>query len=604
MTPVNLPGRAPDAIVTLGKPAVSGVLRIPFTARIDPRLRAPRVRGWCTAVVCVLLWAASTLPAAAETEPGAESAVAADCPRPQRVDDQDWEGQRQWEAIEAEGLVLGTMSIDVRDVYVGPDLPWYGRLANTLHINTAPSAVEALLTVEPGEAVAADRIYEAERALRSEPFLVSAQIVPVRCSEGRVDTEVRVRDAWTLQVGAGFGTAGGETTSSFRFRDQNFLGTGKTVQFGWDRDRDGTSRDLGYRDPSVLGSPWTLELERQQSTDGHGNFAAVAYPFRRSDQALGFSAEADDSRGDLKFEQGGDTAYEARLDRQRANIELRQLVNLGPTAGWRLGAGWRRQYHVYGELDEEEPELRPPPELRDRRMQGPYLVLERFHDRQRTFRNLRRIGVAEDYSTGLDVRMVGGLFRDDVAAPDPWFFEVDLGYGREVGARNLLLGQLSLAGRYASRGDDQPRTVNLEFDYYHRTSDRNTVVTHVELDWQRNPDPENELYLGGFDGLLAYPQRFRVGDRRRLLHLENRYTSDRILFDTIQVGYTGFVEAGRIRGLDGEWSRTLADVGAGLRLGSLRSSFGSVTYVTVAVPLVDVGNHNDYEVVIGSTVSF
>lgn len=604
MTLVNPPGRTPDGIVTLGKPAVSGVLRIPFTARIDPRLRAPCARGRCTAVVCVLLWAASTLPVAAETEPDAESAVATDCPQPQRVDDEDWEGQRQWEAIEAEGLVLGTMSIDVRDVYVGPDIPWYGRLANTLHINTVPSAVEALLTVEPGESVEAHRIYEAERALRSEPFLVSAQLVPVRCTEGRVETDVRVRDAWTLQVGGGFGIAGGDTTSSFDFREQNFLGTGKTVEFAWDRDRDRTTRELGYRDPSVLGSPWTLELARQRSTDGRGNAVALGYPFRRSDQPLGFSFDVDEGRGDLKFEQGGDTAFETTFDRQRANIEFRQLVSLGPTAGWRFGAGWRREYHEYGELDEIEPELRPPPDLRDRRMQGPYLVLERFHDRQRTFRNLRRIGVVEDYSTGLDVRIVGGLFRDAVADPDPWFFNVDFGYGREVGARNLLLGGLRLSGRYDSRGDDQPRSEQLEFVYYHRTSDRNTVVTHVQLDWQRNPDPETELHLGGSDGMLAYPQRFRVGDRRRLLHLENRYTSDRILFDTIQIGYTGFFEAGRIRGLDGEWSRTLADVGAGLRLGNLRGSTGAAIYLTVAVPLVDVGGHDDYEMVIGSTVNF
>lgn len=45
-------------------------------------------------------------------------------------------------------------------------------------------------------------------------------------------------------------------------------------------------------------------------------------------------------------------------------------------------------------------------------------------------------------------------------------------------------------------------------------------------------------------------------------------------------------------------------MGFGLRLGSLRSSFGSVTYLTVGFPLVDTGQEDTYTIVAGTTVNF
>ena len=555
--------------------------------------------------ICVALLSLAALPAAgAALADAPRPAWMAECPVPADAGTEEWPGQHAWQALEANGYALGEIDVEVRDVYVGTSLPWYARLANALHINTQPPVIHSLLTVESGSPVDASRIYEAERALRDLAFLTDARIVPTRCAEGRVDAEVRVRDAWTLRVGGGFGSAGGQTSSSFDFREDNFIGTGKAVRFGWRRGRDRTTRELGYRDPAVLGSRWTFDLAHETSTDGYSNAATVAYPFRRADQGSAVRIEGGNERKDLSFEQAGDEAYSARTDAEHAAVEYRQLVARDGAVGWRTGVGFRRDFRAYGELEVEDADLRPPPELIDRRLQGPYLVLERFRDRFRSFRNLRRFGVTEDYPIGLNARLVGGRYADRGTNGSPWFTEVALSHGTEVGANNLLLAGLDVSGRYRPEGEWETLLAGIEMDYYHRTSPRNTIVTHVEFDWRDDRDPEDELYLGGADGLLGYPARFRVGDRRWLTHIEDRYTTDIILFDTIQIGYTAFLEAGAIRGLDGDWSRTLASAGAGLRLGSLRSSFGSVTYLSVAMPLVDVGDQESYEVVIGSTVNF
>lgn len=560
--------------------------------------------------VCLALLSLASLSAAASgpallDEPvAAEMAECPEPPDPPERDDEEWPGQHEWQALEAEGYELGRLDVEVADVYVGPALPWYGRLANALHIDTQPAVITSLLTVESGSPVEAARIYEAERALRDLDFLTDARIVPLRCDDGSVDAQVQVRDAWTLQVGGGFGAAGGQATSSFDFRDDNFIGSGKGVSFGWRRGRDRTTRDFGYRDPAVLGSRWTLDLAHSRSTDGYSNAAGIAYPFRRSDQRAAVSLTGGNQRRDLSFEQAGDEAYSARVDIEQARMEYRHLVARDGAVGWRTGVGFRRDFRSYGTLEIEDADLRPPPELVDRRLQGPYVVIERSHDDFRSFRNLRRFGVTEDYRIGLNARLVGGRFVDRDANEAPWFTEIGVSHGMGVGAQNLLLTAFDLSGRYGDGGDWDALLAGVEADYYHRTSPRNTIVTHLEFDWRDDRDPEDELYLGGSDGLLGYPERFRVGERRWLAHVEDRYTTDIVLFDTIQLGYTAFLEAGAIRGLQGDWGRTLASAGAGLRLGSLRSSFGSVTYLSVAMPLVDAGDQDDYEVVIGSTVSF
>lgn len=533
-------------------------------------------------------------------EPGAADA----CPEPDEGRREDWPGQRQWQRLEAEGYRLGELRIEVQDVYVGSDLAWYQQLANTLHARTDRDAVRDLLTVRPGEAVTADGIYEAERTLRSQPFFTDARILPAGCDGDRVAANVRVRDAWTLQLGVGFGSAGGESESTVGFEDENFFGTGKTVLLDWSDDSERTTLEFGYEDPSLLGTPWTLGLSHSELSDGRSDAVAIGYPFRRVDQPWGFRAEIEDAASEFSFEVAEKTAFEVETERQAADIELRRLVALGPRGGWRVGLGWQRDYAEYGPLQEGASELRPRPELTDRRLQGPFLSLERFSRRFKTFRNLRAIGKNEDYGLGFRSRMIAGRYVDGTSSDNPWFFDVDIDHGLPVGSRNLLLSRLNVSGRYRDDGGEEAWYRSIAADYYHRTSEHNTIVAHGEYDWRDDPDPEDELYLGGFDGMLAYPDRFRVGDRRWLLHLEDRYVSDTILFDTIQVGYTAWLEAGNIRELDGRWGEPLADVGLGLRLGSLRSSFGSVSYLTVAFPLVDDGQDDGYSIVAGTTVNF
>lgn len=536
----------------------------------------------------------------ADTAPPSESA-ADQCPTPEESsDEEEWPGQAQWERLEQDGYRLGELRVRVDDVYVGSSLAWYQRLANTLHQDTEPEVVTELLTVAPGDPVAAGRIYEAERQLRRQPFLTRARIVPVACEEGHVIGEVRVRDAWTLQAGAGVGSAGGDSTGSAGVTDENILGTGKTFSLDWREGEERSMVEVGYHDPALLGSAWTLSLDHGEHSDGDRNALELAYPYRRADQTWGFDSSYDVGRSELDFDQAGDTAYSTNVESRQARVEVLRRIASGQRGGWRGGLGWEHDEADYSELEEEEAGLRPEPVVADRELSGPYVVFERFSERHKSFRNLQSIGQTEDYDLGFDVRLLGGRYVEG----DRWFYHLDVQHGRALGERDLLTAELALSGRQDDDGDSEAVTRSVSADHYHRPTQRNTFVTHGEYAWRDEPDPEDELYLGGYDGLLAYPNQFRAGDRRWRLHLEHRYISELILFDTVQMGSTVFFEAGNVRGFDGRWGRTLQNVGAGLRLGSLRSSFGTVAYVAVAAPLVDAGQSDDYTVVLGSAINF
>ncbi len=551
----------------------------------------------------LVLIAAAALPLAAEAaaERHAPPARATGCPVPDAAAaDEAWPGQAAWRRLEQADYRLGEVRVRVADVYVGASLAWYQRLANTVHQDTEPEVIAELLTVSPGDTVAAERIYEAERVLRGQPFLTHARIVPVACVGDRVISEVRVRDAWTLEAGAGIGSAGGEATSSAGVREKNFFGSGKTVSLNWREGRERTTLDFGYRDPALLGSAWTLGLNHGAHSDGERNAVSLARPFRQADQPWGFDSAYEAGRRELDFEQAAETAYSTEVESRQVRMELLRRIAGGERGGWRAGAGWRRDDAEFTALEEDDPSLRPPPVLNDRHLSGPYLVLERFSERHESFRNLQAIGTTEDYELGFDARLVTGRYAEG----DRWFYELGAQHGVALGERDLFTGRVDLSARYADEGGKEAVYRSLTAEHYHRITQRNTWVTHGEYAWRDDPDPEDELYLGGYDGLLAYPNRFRSGDRRWLLHLEHRYVSELILFDTVQMGSTVFFEAGNVRGFDGRWGRTLQDIGAGLRVGSLRSAYDTVAYVAVAAPLIDAGQSDDYSIVLGSTINF
>ena len=105
-------------------------------------------------------------------------------------------------------------------------------------------------------------------------------------------------------------------------------------------------------------------------------------------------------------------------------------------------------------------------------------------------------------------------------------------------------------------------------------------LASLEADATHRLDPENQLLLGGDSGLRGYPLRYQDGDHRVLFSLEQRVFTNWYPFRLFHVGGAIFFDAGRVWSNDPSKSAQiqglLKDIGFGLRLGSSRSSLGSL----------------------------
>jgi hemolysin activation/secretion protein len=124
--------------------------------------------------------------------------------------------------------------------------------------------------------------------------------------------------------------------------------------------------------------------------------------------------------------------------------------------------------------------------------------------------------------------------------------------------------------------------------YYKRISDKRLFFVRLNGSYGQNLDLDQQMYLGGDNGLRGYPLRYQAGDKRALLTIEQRFYTDWYPFRLFRVGAAVFYDMGRTwgEGLLGTGNDgLLKDVGAGLRLGNTRSSLGQVVHIDVAYPL-------------------
>ncbi|MEE4279098.1 MAG: hypothetical protein V2I82_11580 [Halieaceae bacterium] len=478
--------------------------------------------------------------------------------------------------------------------------------ANRFNIITRESTLRAMLPFVAGDRVVDEQLEEAERILRRQRFLYDARVlVQARCDDG-IDVAVIVRDVWTLTPNFGFSRSGGDNRTEFGITENNLLGLGKAVSLNFRSDRDRSGVQLSYFDPNIAGSRWTAALSAADNDDGEIFAASVERPFFALDArwATGISAFTETREQPLEFL--NQTLYEIDADRQAAEIYF------GRSRG-RVGS-WVDRYSAGFAVSDERYDfpLNFPGEQRvERRFAYPFARWERIEDRFVTRANVERVERTEDLSLGLRatarVGWSSGAFGGDDG--DTLLYDAAASKRWYLSPLQLLGFQTSLSGRYAfdagtntntgavTEKGTQDLVARAAVDYLWRHDERFNFYARARFVGTHNLDPESQLTLGGDSDLRGYPSRYQVGDRSFLLTLEERYYSDWFPFGLFRVGYAAFVDVGRawfadeapawVPARDGEHFDTLANVGLGLRLESVRTRRDRVLHIDLAHPLVD-----------------
>ncbi len=463
---------------------------------------------------------------------------------------------------------------------------WLYRLANRLHVRTRPSVIESQLLFKAGERYDKRLIDESARLLRTRAYFYDAKIVPLRCADGKVDVQVRTRDVWTLNPGVSFGRSGGRNTSGIELEELNLLGTGTAFSVSRKNGVDRDSTRFSFQNAHVYGTRLALDLGYASNSDGSNKSLTLAQPFYSLDSkwAAGISMSDDDRV--LSLYDLGEVADEFRDRRRFLKVD----------AGWSRGLvdGWVQRWGAGFVYDESRFSVAPDPTdtnllPADRKFVYPILSYELLQDRYRTQENYDQIGRTEDFHFGLRLAAHLGFAAEGLGSTrDTLLYGASIakGYGFNDRRDSLLLS-MALSGR-AADGSSQNTLVAAEAKYYQRISARRLFFASLRAEHGSKLDLDNQVLLGGDNGLRGYPLRYQAGSKSVLFSMEQRYFTDYYPARLFRVGGAMFFDIGKVWGDSafGTPSRgVLKDVGFGLRLGNSRSGLGNVIHVDVAFPL-------------------
>lgn len=526
--------------------------------------------------------------------------------------------------MQAAGAVIGEIVIingDVFDTNLPEEDKRLFRLANKLHIETRPDTVRAQLLFSEGDRYSAALLRESERILRANTYLFDARIVPVAYRDGVVDVEVRTRDVWTLKPGISFSREGGKNESGFEFEESNLLGLGKEIELSHESDVDRNSTLLSYRDPHLFGGWNRLKVAYGSNSDGKLREFSLDRPFYSlHTRWAGGGGIIDWQRIDSRYNLG-EVVDKFSHDEQdiavsggwsvplRNNRWSSQPLPGEPVSGqWvrRISVGAAYQRNRFGAIPGADSAAVLP---QDRELLYPFVGIELLEDAFEERRNQDQIERTEDFYAGKSLRLGIGYaaeaFGSDRNAVLLWLtagntFEFDaqrrhtLVLDAEGGTRmegaDLRNAQLTAGGRY-----------------YWRLSERQLFYALLSGTVSDHLDAEEQILLGGDNGLRGYPLRYQDGTSRALMTLEHRYYTKYYLFRLFNIGGAVFFDMGRTwgRGNAGGVSQgLLRDVGIGLRLGSSRSAFGNVIHIDLAMPLDGDESIDSLQFLVGTKRSF
>ncbi len=493
------------------------------------------------------------------------------------------------EELQTRQARIGEIRFDARDLFdaeAADEDTSVSRVANRLHITTRQATIGDQLLFKSGDLYQPGLLEESARILRDTRYLRDAQVRPVAFHDGVVDIEVTTQDVWTFNPGISYGRKGGENSGGFQLEELNFLGTGTQLGIGFTSDVDRDSKFIQYRDRQLGSSWWSLSTQYSDNSDGRLGEFSLEHPFYAlGSRWAGGVSLLDDQRTDSRYDLG------EVVDQFATHDKLSTIYwgsSGGLVDGWvrRLSVGLTYEDHTFDAVPgaADAPLLLPS----DRTLTYPWVGAEWVQDSYRTARNRDQIEKTEDYSLGWYARAQLGYASTSFGSDRNALMLVgNLSKGLEMTDRQSLFFGLDASGRIED-GAVAGGLFTAAARYYFRQSPRRVLFLNLSATAGSNLDADQQILLGGDNGLRGYPLRYQSGEGRWLFTAEQRLFSNWFPFQMFNVGGAVFYDMGATWGQDplGTPSQgLLKDVGFGLRFGNSRSALGNVLHVDIAYPL-------------------
>lgn len=460
------------------------------------------------------------------------------------------------------------------------------RIANKLHIRTRPKVIAAQLLFEPGDSYSKRVTEETERLLRSNRYIVNAEITPTRVQNGVVDLQVRTTDVWTLSPSLSFGRGGGENSTGISLKEYNLLGLGTRLGIGYQSNVDRNSTTLEFSNRNFFGSRYGVVAEYANNSDGFRNLLAVTKPFFSLDSRHAGGASLGSRRSIESLYDRGEVVSRYELDSELHEAFIGWSAGLRGKFARRYTAGIVYDDNQFSPVDTDLLPLDPLPP--GRRFVYPFVGMELVEDDFIEERNVDQIGRIEDRYLGTWFRMRIGYSSERLdSTADAWHMQGQFSRALYATKNKKLLLSSFLRSRIED-GEVRNAQLSVATRYDMRQSEKRLLHLQLSGSVGHNLDLDNPVYVGGDNGLRGYPLRYQGGDSSLLFTIEQRLFTKWYPWRLFRIGGAVFFDAGRTWGDDPANSPQLGwlkNVGVGLRVFNSRSGIGRMIHIDLAFPL-------------------
>ncbi len=488
------------------------------------------------------------------------------------------------------------------------------RAANKLHYPTRKHTIYDQLLFKAGESTTLSKIKESERILRKNRYIVDTRIEVDYLSGNQANINVKTSDAWSTKPSFSFGRQGGKNKSEFGIEEVNFLGKGIQIGVARRDDFDRRSTIFEYYDKNAFRNH-SLDIEYKNSSDGYTERFQVIKPFLslESRQSYSLSVRQEQTQEALYFKSKPYFIYDqyvsdidvywGRSEPKGRKGNTRHIYGLN---------AYKKYFYTIDQQPTTDDELISAyvssNDLLDYNRDGVYLYyqMDYIEDCYETTVNRNKQGLTEDNYVGLkySVKFAYTPSESDLYGT-AWKLHGNIGNHLKFGEHRSL--DLSAEQYLKMNGYHSMQKTKLEASYYQSLSTKWKLYSHYSMEYGKNLAKSDQLFLGDTVGIRGYQQRFASGTETHLLTLESRYYSNFTALNILNVGYSAFVDVGRVSGgkpfeqRDAHMYRT---AGLGLRLSNNRSAFGKVTHIDLSYPFDDPENNGGLQISVYSKATF
>ncbi|MEO7042799.1 MAG: hypothetical protein ABI035_11100 [Gemmatimonadaceae bacterium] len=428
------------------------------------------------------------------------------------------------------------------------------RFATNLHATTRPSVVARFIPIRVGDPCVDFRLREAERILRSQPFIADASLIVSPDSSGGVDIDVVTFDEVSLLLGGSLSSKV-PMVRALRLGEENLSGSALSVVGDWGYSqfhRDiFNARVVEYQ---LFGRPYQFSLQGSRNEIGGSWDALVSHPFITDLQRTSWRASAGSSSGYVYFLR--QKIEPAALQFTRAYADAGGVIAFGKT---------HRIFLLGGTLSRERERTgRMPFIVRDSAIvpDTSSVLVGRYTEHRTSrvnlllgFRNLTYVPVrafdavegTQDVRTGMQLAtLIGrGIKITDQDERD-YFMSTDLYFGHGTPSSFAGLEFMGERRRDMDTHSTDGVLASGRAAWYAHPSKKHTSIIDAEFSggWDQRV-PFQLRFADREGGLRGYGSSDLAGGRRMVVRMEDRYRLGHVRQLTA-LGAALWVDAGRL----------------------------------------------------------